>query len=203
MFKKIAIPLIFAVLLAFGVGLALPRTWRVEQHIVIDAPPELIYRYLVDLRRWQDWSVWTRAMDPLVRNTYEGPPDGLGAKWLWLGPKMGRGRMEIVACDPRLGLELDEAIESEVVNGHASLSFSHDDSGTRVTWVDEGLLPLGMGGFFRSSVEELLAANFSRSLRNLKRVVEALPEAKLQQKSILDGGSPADGGSSGATGAEL
>ena len=94
MIKKIAIALVAAVLLALGVGLALPREWKVEQQVVIHKPPARIHPLLFDLRRWQDWSVWTRAMDPQLRNTYEGPQDGVGAKWLWLGPKMGRGRID-------------------------------------------------------------------------------------------------------------
>ena len=176
MIKKIAIALVAAVLNSLGVGLALPREWKIEQQVVIHRPPSRIHPLLFDLRRWQDWSVWTRAMDPQLRNTYEGPQDGVGSKWLWLGPKMGRGRIEIVAFDPQGRLDLDEAIESDVVNAHASIIFVAEGDSTRVTWRDEGTLPPVVGGFFRGTVEAGLNENFSTSLLKLKAIVEALPE---------------------------
>lgn len=174
MTKKIAIALIAAVLIALGVGLALPRSWHVERSIVIDTTPERIAPFVLDLHRWQDWSVWTKALDPSVRNTYEGPADGVGAKWLWLGPVMGRGRVEIVAADPKRGVELEQAIESELVNSHATIAFTVEGTGTRVTWIDRGQLPL-LGGVFLGVVEQRLGESFEKSLAKLKSVVDALP----------------------------
>jgi hypothetical protein len=173
--KKIAIALVFAVLVTVGVGLALPRAWSLERSIVIARPAAMIYPYLFDLRRWQEWSVWTRAMDPQVRHTYEGPQDGVGAKWLWLGPKMGRGQLEITAADPVSGIELAQALESNEVNARGALRFSVEPEGTRVTWRDEGTLPLG-AGLFRGMVETRLGEHFEASLEKLRRTVEALPE---------------------------
>jgi hypothetical protein len=174
--KKFAIALIAAVLVTLGVGLSLPRTWRVEREVLIDAPPERVYALLFDLKRWQEWSVWTRAMDPLLRNSYEGPQEGVGAKWLWLGPEMGRGRLVIVAAEPTKGLELEQAIESDVVNSHASLSFTVVDGKTRVTWIDEGTLPPLVGGFFRGTVERKLGVHLAASLEKLKSLLETRQE---------------------------
>lgn len=174
MTKKIAIALIAVVLIALGVGLVLPRSWEIERSVVIDAAPERIAPLVFDLHRWQDWSVWTKALDPLVRNTFEGPADGVGAKWLWLGPTMGRGRIEIVAADPKRGIELVQALESERVNSHGTIAFSVEGNSTRVTWIDRGELPL-LGGFFKSSFETRLGENLEKSLAKLKTLVDALP----------------------------
>jgi hypothetical protein len=170
--KKFAIALVAAVIVSIGAGALLPRGWRVERQVVIDAPPERIYGMLFDLKRWQDWCVWTRAMDPLLRNTYEGPQEGVGAKWLWLGPKMGRGSLMIVAADPARGIVLDQAIESEQVNAHASISLSPEGTSTRVTWVDEGTLPPIFGGLFRATVEDGLAGHMAASLSKLEALLE-------------------------------
>lgn len=178
MIKKFAIALVALVAITLCVGAALPQRWKVERHVVINAAPERIHPLLFDLKRWQDWSVWTRAMDPQVRNTYEGPQDGVGAKWLWLGPKMGRGQVVIVASEPHRGIELDESIEAEAANAHASLTFSTEGSATRVTWVDEGTLPPIAGGFFRGTVEDQLGSHFAASLEKLKAVVEAQAPAQ-------------------------
>lgn len=172
MIKKFALALVAAVLLAIGASSLLPRGWRVERQLLIDAPPQRIYPMLVDFRRWQDWSVWTSDLDPLLRNTYEGPPEGVGAKWLWLGPKMGRGYLMIVAADPAHRIVLDQAIESEQVNAHASLSLTPEGTSTRVTWVDEGTLPPLVGGLFRATVEDGLARHMAASLQKLKALLE-------------------------------
>ena len=173
MIKKFAIALAAAVLLALAVGLVLPRSWRVEREVQIFAEPSRVHALLFDLKRWQEWSVWNRAMDPLLHNTYEGPYEGVGAKWLWLGPKMGRGQMMIVASDPLRGIELEQAIESEVVNARASLSLTAEGSATRVVWIDEGTLPLITGGIFRGTVEHELGEHLQASLGKLKELAEA------------------------------
>lgn len=189
--KKIALALVFAVLGTVGVGLLLPRSWSVERSIVIDRPASQIYPLLFDLRRWQEWTVWTKAMDPLVRHSYEGPQDGVGAKMIWLGPKLGRGRIEITAAEATTGIELDEALESDLVNAHASLEFAAEGERTRVTWRDEGTLPLG-AGIFLGTMEETLGSHLDASLKKLKATVEALP-APIKPPPVLDAGVTSPG----------
>ncbi len=197
MIKKIAIALVALVVLTTAVGAALPRTWRVERSVVIASTPERIFPYLNDLKRWQEWSVWTKAMDPLVRHMFEGPQDGVGARWSWLGPKMGQGKIEIVEAAPAVGISLSESIESPTENARASLRFTREGAQTRVTWIDEGTLPWVVGGFFRGTVEEVLSANFETSLNRLKAVVEALPPPPVAAPVpvpapvvVLDAGTP-------------
>lgn len=173
MIKKLATLTIGLVLTVCAVGLTLDRQWQVTRHATISATPDRIYPYFSELKRWQEWSVWTREMDPQVRHTYEGQPDGVGAKWRWLGPGLGRGQLEIVSASPPLTLQLDQAIESDAVNAHASIQLSPSDQGTEVTWADEGTLPLPFGGFFRGMVEERLGNDMAKSLAKLKNAIEA------------------------------
>ncbi len=175
MLRKVAIALVGLAGLIVLIGLVLPRTWHVERSIVINAASHRIHPFISNLHEWQAWSVWSKELDPQVRNSFEGEQDGVGAKWSWLGPKMGRGRVEIESSDPRFGVELDEAIESETVNAHGRFSYSAEGKATRVRWQDEGMLPPVLGGYFRGSVEEQLKAAFQTGLEELKRKVEALP----------------------------
>jgi len=190
--KKFAFAAIAVTVLALTAAFLLPRAWRVERQVVIDAGPERVHALLFDLRRWQDWSVWNRTMDPQLRNAYEGPQDGVGAKWLWLGPKMGRGQLVIVASDPQRGLELDQAIESDQVNAHASFTFTPEGSSTRVTWVDQGTLPPLAGGFFRNTMQERLGAHLEASLTKLKTIVEAQAPAPAPIEAVDAGQADAN-----------
>lgn len=169
--KKLSIVAIAVVVLGTVVAAAFPREWKVTRSIVIAAPPAKIHPLVVDLKRWQDWSPWTRALDPQLRNIYEGPSDGVGAKWAWLGPVMGRGTITIIEADETTGIALEQRIESDDVNAHAKISYTVEGEGTRVTWTDEGTLP-PMSGFFRGTVESELGAHFDAALAKLKKLVE-------------------------------
>jgi hypothetical protein len=175
MIRKAAIGLVVLAASFVVVGLLLPRTWHVERSVVIAAPPERIHPFVSTLKRWQEWSVWTKEMDPQVRHGYSGPEEGAGAEWSWLGPKMGRGHLKIADSSPAIGVLIDEAIESDEINAHARFVYAPDGGGTKVTWTDEGRLPPVLGGYFRGSIETMLGGHFETGLQKLKRLVEALP----------------------------
>lgn len=170
--RRLAIAVVALVGMAFAVGFAVPRSWHVERTIVIAAPPEKTFALLANLHRWQDWSVWTRELDPQVRNTFEGPESGVGARWSWLGPKMGRGQLEITAADPLVGLELAETVGGTRPSAFAVIALSATpEGGTRLTWSDDGNLPL-LGGAFTHVTEQLLGQQISTSLERLKARLE-------------------------------
>jgi hypothetical protein len=154
------------------VGLALPRGWRVERSVLVAAPPEHLAPLVLDLRRWRDWSPWTRALDAQVRHTTWGPAVGVGAGWSWLDPATGRGTVTITAADPGRGVSIDRTIEAEQVTAHAELTLTPEGRGTRVRWVDQGELPL-LGGYFRGRVEARVARHLERGLVRLQALAEA------------------------------
>lgn len=173
MLKKAAVFVVAVVLFIGALGALLSREWHVERTVRIEATPERVLPFIANLRTWQDWAVWTKALDPKVVNTYAGPDQGVGARWQWQGPVMGRGAMTITAAD-ETGVSVDEAIESDVVNAHARLSLRRDGAATIVTWTDDGTLP-PMGGFFREQLEHQLGAHFEQGLGALKTLVEKQP----------------------------
>src|SRR5688572_14419408 len=105
----------FAALMAVlvVVGLFLPRQWRVEQVVLVNAGPEHIYPMVNDLKQWQSWAAWNKEMDPAVKWEYAGPASGVGASWAWDGPQMGHGKMTITRSDPGAGVWVDEMIETD------------------------------------------------------------------------------------------
>jgi hypothetical protein len=85
MLKKAAVFVGAVALLIATIGALLPRQWRVERSIRVEAPPERVLPFVANLRRWQDWAVWTKTMDPKLVNTWGGPDEGVGARWQWQG----------------------------------------------------------------------------------------------------------------------
>lgn len=173
--RIVAVGVLLFVGLLLGLGLVLPRRWHVERSVRVAAPPERIYPFVTNLRRWQEWSAWTKEVDPLARRSYQGPEEGVGAGAGWAGPKLGRGKMVIVSSVAEHGVKLDQAIEGEGLNSQASVRFERNGDGTRVVWTDEGTLPPVLGAYLRATVERRLGAGLEASLAKLKAKVEALP----------------------------
>lgn len=170
--KRVGLGLLGVVVLLVIVGLFLPRQWRVERSIVVQAPAARIHPLLTNLKRWQEWAAWNKEMDPEVKYEYSGPEEGQGASWSWKGPKMGRGRMVVTRSEADKGLWVDEAIESDEINAHGSLIFAAEGSGTRVTWTDTGTLPPVLGGYFVGQINEMLNSHFQIGLEKLKAAAE-------------------------------
>lgn len=154
------------------VGLFLPRQWHAEQTVVINAGPEHIHPLVDDLKEWQSWGAWTKAMDPEVKYDYSAKAAGEGAWWSWDGPKMGRGKMTITKSDQATGVWVDEMINADEVNAKGSLTWTREGEGTKVKWVDEGTLPPVIGGYFLGAINDMLSENFQTALQNLKAVAE-------------------------------
>jgi hypothetical protein len=69
----------------------------VERSAQVPATPADIIPWLVDLRRWVQWSPW-EGLDPALKRTYSGADSGVGAVYEWSGNrKAGAGRMEITS----------------------------------------------------------------------------------------------------------
>ncbi|MCU0699763.1 MAG: SRPBCC family protein [Myxococcaceae bacterium] len=185
MLRRVAQGVVVAVLVAAVVGLALPRTWRVERSVRVDAPPERVQPAVASLRRWQAWAPWAKS-DPKALHTFVGPETGPGARWQWSGPSLGHGALTVTAATAS-GVTLEGAIESDTVNTTSRFTLEPVADGTRVTWVDEGTLPR-FGGLFVSQVEARLGERLERGLSLLKEVVEREPPPRpLPPPSSLEG----------------
>jgi hypothetical protein len=175
------------------VGIFLPRKWRVEQVVLIDAAPEHIYPLVNDLKQWQSWAAWNKAMDPEVKWEYGGPALGVGAWWSWAGPKMGNGKMTITRSEQGAGVWVDEMIETDKeVNARGSLTWTREGSSTKVTWVDEGTLPPVIGGYAVGMIEKMLSDHFQTGLKNLKTAAEQRKAAEQEAAARAAQAAPAE-----------
>lgn len=128
------------VLLAAGVGAwwflnkvsNQPRTWRAEAVVELSVPPNAVFDEIADLKRWPQWSGWTRDVESAVERIYSGAPQGAGAILTWgasatksklsvggpievsvevgpdtLGGTVGKGTVRIVSADLDKGVELE------------------------------------------------------------------------------------------------
>lgn len=151
-----------------------PDTFRVERAIHIDAPPERIFQHINDLTKWVAWSPWEK-MDPGMKKTLSGPPQGTGAVCEWSGNNaVGQGRMEILESIPstKIAVKLDFFKPFKSQN-HAGFTLTACDGSTTVTWAMYGPQPYlaKVVGLFLNC-EKMVGPQFETGLANLKMLAE-------------------------------
>jgi carbon monoxide dehydrogenase subunit G len=176
MLKKIL--LAFAALggLVLLMGLVLPSKYRVERSTTINAPPEAVYASVANVQRWQDWAVWNVKTYPGTRWVFGGTALGVGAVRSWSGEDVGSGTLSLSEADPKTGVAYDTSVERGRYVMHGRISLASTESGTRVTWVDEG--DIGGNPFAHYAVpliKSRLGQHLEESLANLKKQLESSP----------------------------
>src|ERR1019366_7924377 len=72
-----------------------PASFSIARSTTMSAPPSAIFAQVNDFHHWNSWSPWAK-LDPAMKQTYEGPPAGVGAISTWVGnKKVGEGRMTL------------------------------------------------------------------------------------------------------------
>jgi uncharacterized protein YndB with AHSA1/START domain len=152
-----------------------PDTFRLERRTSIKAPPEKVFALINDFHNWPAWSPWEK-MDPALKRTYSGAPNGKGAVYAWEGnSKVGSGSMEITDTSPpgRIVIRLDFMKPFEAHNVAEFILVPTGDS-TELTWAMHGPLPYLakiMHLFF--SMDRMVGGQFEEGLANLKANAEA------------------------------
>src|SRR5215217_1936405 len=99
-----------ALIIIFLIVVALqPSAFRVVRTATIAAPPEAVFAQVNDFHKWEAWSPWAK-LDPSMKQTYGGPPAGVGAVYEWSGNgQVGAGRMTITDSRPAelVGIRLE------------------------------------------------------------------------------------------------
>lgn len=177
MLKIVLLVVAVAIVLFLIVVAMRPSEFRVERSVLIDAPPAAAFAQVQDFHRWRAWSPFEN-IDPNLQRSYEGPAQGVGAIYDWVGNKdAGEGRMLIVESRPneRIKIQLDFRKPFEAHN-LAEFTFKPVDGKTEVTWVMSGrhnFLFKAFGLFM--SMDKMVGTMFEQGLRDLKKVSEQSP----------------------------
>jgi uncharacterized protein YndB with AHSA1/START domain len=151
-----------------------PDVFRVERSASIKAPPEKIFPYIDDFKRWDAWSPWEKK-DPAMKRTYGAVTSGKGARYAWKGNgEVGQGGMEIVesAAPSKIALKLDFVKPFE---GHNRVQFTLEPKGgaTVVTWAMHGSMPYVSKVFsVFCDMDAMIGKEFETGLAALKAAAE-------------------------------
>lgn len=166
LFRLLGVIAVF-VLIVLLIGTLIPRDYDASTHVVIKAPPEVIFPELNTIKRWSNWSMWSEHVTEGLTVSYDGPAAGVGSIQKWVEPR-GTGVLEITES------VLNEKVEfvSEFSNFPAMeniIRLSPQSNGTKVTWQSTGSLPSGpFYGWFGMTINDSLEMEFRKALNKLK-----------------------------------
>jgi len=172
--KRIFGTLIVLIVALVGVAFLLPNHVEVSRSIAIAAPPEQIYPYVSNFRKFNEWSPWAKH-DPKTEYTFEGPEEGAGHKMTWKSdhPQVGSGSQEITAAD--VNRSVDVALDfGDMGQAKAHYTLQPDGTGSKITWefeTDLGNNPLMR--FLGLMIDSQVGAAYESGLTALKVLVES------------------------------
>lgn len=156
-----------------------PKSFKVERHTIINAPPEKIFPYINNFQKWREWSPFEN-LEPDMKKTFDGPESGVGAKYGWEGKgKAGAGSMTIIESDEPHKVGIDLAFTKPFqCNNLAEFTLDASPGGTTdstvVSWAMSGNSPYvaRVMGIF-CSMDKMVGGDFQKGLNKLKDVAEA------------------------------
>ena len=159
------------VLLLVVVAFFLPRQYRVERSVVINAKPDAVLAQVAVLPAWKAWSAWHQR-DPQMKLAYSPQATGVGAWSSWESKNEGNGKMTITgitASKVTYHLEFpDVGMQST-----GSMEVVPDAGGVRLIWADTGDLGMNpMNRWFGLFLDKFIGTDFSTGLANLKKLLE-------------------------------
>ena len=175
MTKKILIA-IGVIVVVFLIVVALqPAEFRVVRSANMSAPPAVVFAQVNDFHKWEAWSPWEK-LDPALKRTYEGPPEGTGAIYRWAGNnKVGEGSMTITESRPsdliRIKLEFLKPFAS---TADTEFTFKPEGNQIAVTWSMAGknnFMAKAMCLFM--NMDKMVGGQFEQGLAQMKSLVES------------------------------
>ncbi|MEM7698748.1 MAG: SRPBCC family protein [Verrucomicrobiota bacterium] len=161
-------------LLVLVVGLILPRDYRVERELTINATPEQLFPYINDPSQRK---VWSPFQGPQTETSFEGPTEGLGARMNWNSPGSS-GHIIIQKSDPPSSVTYDTHFDNGYPTSTSEFRFEPTENGkaTRVVWDFWGKVPVHpLKRYYVLRIDESTGGKHLKGLENLKAVVEGTP----------------------------
>jgi hypothetical protein len=149
--------------------------FRVSRSDTISASPEVVFSHVNNLHRWDAWSPWEK-IDPMMKKTFEGPDEGVGAILRWDGNgQVGAGSNTIIESrrNELIRFKLN-MVRPFVGTNDVEFAFQPRGEETSVTWTMTGnlnfitkIMDLIIG------MDTMVGGQFQSGLAQLKLAVES------------------------------
>lgn len=132
--KRAGFSLLGLLVLVLLISFLLPSERRIEASVKIDAPIQIVFDQVNDLRNWESWSPW-KKMAPMMEMSYSNPPSGKNAflKWRSTHPRIGTGKLILTEVIPNEKIVTVMDFE-EGRDNTAEFTFKEENDAVKVTW---------------------------------------------------------------------
>ncbi len=112
-------------------------SYDIQDSMVINAPPEVVFNKVNDYRSWETWGPWKKE-DPSIVFTYAEKTSGEGASYSWKGNMSGS--MTTTKVIPNNEIEQNVILKSPAGERSSLMywKFEEVEKGTKVTWGIKG-----------------------------------------------------------------
>lgn len=148
-----------------------PNEYDVKRTKLINAPSNVIYNNINDLKQWESWGPW-HDDDSTIVSTYSGSSVGVGAKSSWTS-KDGPGNMELVSTVPDKSVDLKMQI-SDYEPTDIYWTLEEVEGGTNVTWGmknEKNPFMFKLFGALTGGMDGMLGTMEEKGLDNLANVI--------------------------------
>lgn len=174
LFKKILLGFLAVIAVFLIVVACQPSHFRVTRTATMTAPASAVFAQVNDLHKWEAWNPWGK-IDPVMKQTYSGPAEGVGAGYAWAGNNdAGEGRMTILESRPnelvRIKLEFFKPMEGQ---NDVRFTFKGEGAQTSLTWDMEGDKNFISKAFCMfMDMDKMIGGQFDKGLAAIKTIVE-------------------------------
>ena len=178
MIKKLLLGLVVVIAIILVVASFQSDDLNISRSATTTASPEAVFKVVNDFRQWDAWSPWSK-LDPEMKKSLEGPPEGVGAIYKWSGNnEVGEGTTRLIESKPndKIGMTL-EFVRPFEGSSDVQFTFAPEGEGTKITWAMQSKKPFigKLMGLFMDC-EKMCGDQFLEGLDNLKKIAEAAPK---------------------------
>jgi len=188
---------ILFLLLILIIGMAIyiaiqPNEFQVSRTRTINAPRQVVYNQVIDLKNWKSWSSWVES-DPDMTITLSEQTKGIGGSYSWKD-KAGVGTMKITETTPNTTIQQDMQF-ADMPASQVSWDFKDNpDGSTDATWSISGKdLPFKfkayntfMGGYYIYNTASCKISDLQNKMKALMPKITAY----AKQHNIKMAGAP-------------
>ena len=123
------------------IGYVLPRDYRIESTVTIDAPAESVFPMINNLPNWQTWSTWNEEQVDSLRIQYGDAKAGVGAIQTWTDAR-GSGKLWITESESPTSIEYRMKF-GNFPEMSSRMELTPVPQGSVLKWSSRGRLPDG------------------------------------------------------------
>ncbi|OAD92138.1 AraC family transcriptional regulator [Aequorivita soesokkakensis] len=168
-------------------------TYDIQDSMVIQAPPEVVFNKVNDFKSWEKWGPWKKE-DSTMTFTYAEKTAGEGASYSWDGDMSGS--MTTTKVIPNKEIQQDLTLDTPGGERHPKVywTFEEVEGGTKVTWGMKGEHTLIDKAYYSLSGMDFDAEMHKMYKSGLEGIATEVAEDMKQYSINVDGVTQYGGG---------